>query len=107
MSYYELQWSWVDGFVRSYKRNQIYQWVVDINENWGQTLIVCCVDNVGPIFMAENVTATLKSKHIDTRVKFVTQFVDDGFLKILFVKTAENVSDMFTKNVSSNTYKIH
>ena len=61
--------------------------------------IVCRVDNVGAIFMAENVTATPKSKHIDTRAKFVTQFVDDGFLKIIFVKTAENVSDMFTKNV--------
>ena len=69
--------------------------------------IVCRVDNVGAIFMAENVTATPKSKHIDTRAKFVTQFVDDGFLKIIFVKTAENVSDMFTKNVSSDIHDKH
>ena len=62
--------------------------------------IVCQVDNVGAIFMAENVTATPKSKHIDTRAKFVTQFVDDGFLKIMFVKTAENVvlSDIHEKH---------
>ena len=69
--------------------------------------IVCCVDNVGAIFMAENVTATPKSKHIDTRAKFETQFVDDGFLKIIFVKTAENVSDMcqviFMINIRVNT----
>ena len=72
-----------------------------------KTPIVCRVDNVGAIFMAENVTATPKSKHIDTRAKFVTQFVDDGFLKIIFVKTAENVSDMFTKNVSSDIHDKH
>ncbi len=66
--------------------------------------IECHVDNIGAIFMAENVTATPKSKHIDTRAKFVTQFVQDGFLKIVFVKTKENVSDIFTKNVLS---KIH
>ena len=46
------------------------------------------MDNVGAIFMAENVTATPKSKHIDTRAKFVTQFIADGFLKVIFVKTA-------------------
>ena len=72
-----------------------------------KTPIVCCVDNVGAIFMAENVTATPKSKHIDTRAKFVTQFVDDGFLKIIFVKMAEKVSNMFTKNVLSDIHEKH
>ena len=69
--------------------------------------IVCRVDNVGAIFMAENVTATPKSKHIDTRAKFATQFVDDGFLKINFVKTTKNVFNMFTKNVSSDIHDKH
>ena len=69
--------------------------------------IVCRVDNVGAIFIAENVTATPKSKHIDTRAKYVMQFIADGFLKILFVKTDENLSDMFTKNVSRDTLERH
>ena len=72
-----------------------------------KTAVVCRVDNVGAIFMVKNVTATPKSKNIDMRAKFVTQFVDDGFLKILFVKTAENVSDMFTKNMSSDIHEKH
>ena len=69
--------------------------------------IVCRVDNVGAIFMAENVTATPKSKHIDTRAKFVTQFIADGFLKVIFVKTNDNTSDIFTKNVSSKIHEKH
>jgi hypothetical protein len=72
-----------------------------------QLPIICRVDNVGAIFMAENVTATPKSKHMDTRAKFVTQFIADGFLKIIFVKTSENTSDPFTKNVSGEVHEKH
>jgi hypothetical protein len=69
--------------------------------------IICRVDNVGAIFIAENSTATLKSKHIDTRAKYVAKYITDGFLKIVFVKSEENQSDMFTKNVSSETLERH
>lgn len=69
--------------------------------------IVCRVDNVGAIFIAENATATPKSKHIDIRTKYVTQYIADGFLKIIFVKTDENVADIFTKNVSGETLEKH
>ena len=69
--------------------------------------IVCRVDNVGAIFIAENATATPKSKHIDIRTKYVTQYISDGFLKIVFVKTDENVADIFTKNVSGEILEKH
>jgi len=64
-----------------------------------KTPIICNVDNVGAIFMAENATATPKSKHIDIKAKFVTQFVADKFIKVIFVKSEDNVADIFTKNV--------
>ena len=35
----------------------------------------------------------------------MNEMVLDGFLKIQFVKTEENVADIFTKNVSSETYR--
>jgi hypothetical protein len=57
--------------------------------------------------MAENVSATSRTKHIDTRYHFVREFVVDGFVKIVFVKTTENKSDMFTKNVSGEAYDVH
>jgi hypothetical protein len=37
----------------------------------------------------------------------VQEFVVDGFVKIVFVKTTENKSDMFTKNVSGEDYDEH
>jgi hypothetical protein len=69
--------------------------------------IICRVDNVGAIFMAENVTTSNRTKHIDTRYHFVREFVEDGFLKIIFVKTDDNKSDIFTKNVSGTTLDVH
>ena len=69
--------------------------------------ITCYVDNIGAIFMAENVTATPKSKHIDTRAKFVAQFINEGFLKVVFVKSSENPADIFTKNVFTELHAKH
>jgi hypothetical protein len=60
------------------------------------TPIIVKVDNVGAIFMAENVRATSRTKHIDTRYHFVPEFVEDGMIKIVFVKTEDNKADIFT-----------
>jgi hypothetical protein len=69
--------------------------------------IVVRVDNVGAIFMSENVSASSRTKHIDIRYHFVREFVADKFIKIIFVRTDENVSDGFTKNVSGDIYDRH
>jgi hypothetical protein len=37
----------------------------------------------------------------------VQEFVVDGFVKIVFVKTTENKTDMFTKNMSGEAYDEH
>jgi hypothetical protein len=65
------------------------------------------VDNVGAIFMAENVSANSRTKHVDTRYHFIRDFVEDGVIKIVFVRTHENKADIFTKNVSSEVYNSH
>jgi len=69
--------------------------------------IVCRVDNTGAIFIAENATTSSRTKHIDTRYHFVRELTEEGFIKILFVKTKENIADMFTKNVSGNILDDH
>ena len=69
--------------------------------------IICRVDNVGAIFMAENINTTPRSKHIDIRMKFVAEYVEDGFLRIVFVKSEENLSDGYTKNVNEEVYEAH
>ena len=57
--------------------------------------------------MAENIGASSRTQHIDTRYYFVKEYIIDGFIKIVFVKSAENQSDGFTKNVNQIVYKSH
>jgi len=51
--------------------------------------------------MAKNVTNSQRTKHVDVHYHFMQEFVVDGYIKIVFVKTDKNCADMFTKNVSS------
>jgi len=44
------------------------------------------VDNVGAIFMSENVSATSRTRHVDARYHFVREFIEEGQIKIVFVK---------------------
>ena len=67
--------------------------------------IVVRVDNVGAIFMSENTSTSGQTKHIDIRYRYVNEMILDSFLKVIFVKTSENVADVFTKNVRSETYR--
>jgi hypothetical protein len=69
--------------------------------------IVIRVDNIGAIFMAENVAVSQRTKHIDVRYRFVQEFVMDGFLKIIFVRTGDNDADIFTKNLSGDLHEKH
>ena len=69
-------------------------------------IIVRC-DNVGAIFMAENSSSGVRTRHVDIRYHFVREHVVDDFIKIVFAKSCENDADLFTKNVSKDTYTKH
>ena len=64
-------------------------------------------DNVGAIFMASNLTTTCCTKHMDRRYKYVNEYVEDRVVKIVFVKSAENESDILTKNLSAELHEKH
>jgi hypothetical protein len=72
-----------------------------------QLPIVVRVDNVGAIFMSESHSTTGKTKHIDIRHNFMRQYVDEGFLKISFVKLEDNWSNGYTKNTNIAVYEKH
>ena len=72
-----------------------------------KTPITVKVDNVGAMFMAENKNTNQRTRHIDIRYNFIREFIEDGFLKIIFVKTADNISDGMTKNISGDLYEKH
>ena len=65
------------------------------------------LDNVGAIFIYENVTMSNRTKHVDTRYRFVNESVEDGFIEIIFVKTKYNVADIFAKNTSGDIGNRH
>jgi SPX domain protein involved in polyphosphate accumulation len=67
--------------------------------------ITVYVDNVGAIFMSENVTATKQTRHVHTRYRFVHEEVEDGRIIVRFVKTEDNKADPFTKNVKLEVYE--
>ena len=61
------------------------------------------VDNIGAIYIAEN-AVTKRTKHIDTRYHVIREYVSDGVVELSFVKSAENIADIFTKNVCKTIY---
>ena len=65
------------------------------------------VHNVGAMFLVENATTTQRTRHIDIRYKWVSEFIENRDVEIVFVKTAENDADIFTKNVSGDLNKRH
>jgi hypothetical protein len=66
--------------------------------------IIIKTDNIGAIFMAENSSTGVRTRHVDTRYHFIREFIEDGFVKIQFVRSVENNADIFTKNVSHDLY---
>ena len=69
--------------------------------------IVVKVDNVGAIFMTENISTSGRTKHLDLRARFVNKMVDEKFIKFEFVKSGNNLADYLTKNVTGDIYESH
>ena len=57
--------------------------------------------------MSENASTGFRTRHVDTRYHFVREFIDTGFIKIEFVRSVENNSNVFTKNVNQELYEKH
>jgi len=65
------------------------------------------VDNVGAIFMTRNASTSSRTRHVDIRYHFVRKMVVDGEIEIIFVRSEDNLSDGFTKNVKGDIYDQH
>ena len=64
-------------------------------------------DNIGAMFMAQNSSSGVRTRHVDTRYHYIRENVEDGIIKIEFVRSMENDSDIFTKNVTQEIYEKH
>lgn len=69
--------------------------------------IIINVDNTGAIFIANNYAVGQRTKHIDVRTHFVREFIEDGIIKVIFVRSEDNEADIHTKNTSEDLFEKH
>ena len=69
--------------------------------------IVVKTDNVGALFMSQNSSTGVRSRHVDTRYHFIRENVEDGIVRVEPVNSNDNDSDIFTKNVNQEIYEKH
>jgi hypothetical protein len=65
------------------------------------------VDNIGAIYMADNGMSGNRTKHVDVRYHYVRELIEDGIVKVEFVRSEENDSDPLTKNLGTELYEKH
>ena len=65
------------------------------------------VDNIGAIYMAENNMSNNQTKHVNTRYHFVRELMEEGIIKVEFVRSENNDSDIFTKNLGKELFAKH
>ena len=59
--------------------------------------ILVRTDNIGAMFMEEITNSGVRTRHINTRYHFIREHLEDGFIKIVLVRTDDNDLDIFTK----------
>ena len=69
--------------------------------------IIVKTNNICAMFMAQNSSSGVRTRHVDTRYHYIRENVEDGIIKIEFVRSMENDSDIFTKNVTQEIYEKH
>ena len=62
---------------------------------------------MGAIYLSDNASSTTRTKHIDTHYHFIKDYIEDGTVKINFVKSENNDADLFTKNLGNNNFEKH
>ena len=56
------------------------------------------MDNVGAMYMAKNQAPGQRTKHVDIWYNYVKELIKKGELEVEFVKSENNLADIFTKN---------
>ena len=56
-----------------------------------------CIDNKSAIEVSRNPVHHGRTKHIDVRYHFIRNYVEQGKVKMLHVRTEDQLADFFTK----------
>ena len=57
--------------------------------------------------MANNITTTSCTKHVNIKYHYVNEYVKGEVVQIVFVKSSENGSNIFTKYLSAELHEKH
>ena len=80
--------------------------VIFVNQLLGRLMIsvkypvTVRVDNIDAIFMSSNITTVSCTKQMDISYKYGNECVDERFVNIVFVMSADNNCNILTKNLS-------
>ena len=66
--------------------------------------ITVSLDNQGAIDLAYNPEHHQRTKHIERRHFFIREAVEQGQIRVPFVRTDDNIADFFTKPLSSKRF---
>ena len=75
------------------------KWILSILDEL-KILVKCALifcDNQGAIRIVHNRAAKGRPKHVDIRLQYMKQTVIQGHIKVGYVKSEDNVADLFTK----------
>ena len=64
-------------------------------------------DNIGAIYLENNAKLSQRAKRIDVKHHFVREYIEKELIKIVFVTSEENDTDIWTKNMKQDTYAKH
>ena len=65
------------------------------------------VENVGAVWLSNNITTSERTKHVHIRTAFVKEYQEEGKILIKFMKSGENDADINTKNTPNTTFETH
>lgn len=64
-------------------------------------------DNQGAIFLSSESSNHSRAKHIDIKYHFIREYVDKGIFEAVFVPTAKQTADIFTKPLARILHSRH
>jgi hypothetical protein len=70
-----------------------------------QTLITLHTNNQGAIALAKDNCFHARTKHIDIQYHFIRELIEQKKVKIIYIPSADNISDILTKALPSPQFK--
>ena len=69
--------------------------------------VLLFVDSLSAIDLCKTLRQSHKVKHINMRIHYIREMIEDGFLELYFVPTDKNVADVLTKPLRDSTFEAH